>query len=89
MPFVLKRLLLCQSQPLRADDSEKEARAVFVKMVNAARDGNDEEFKSCLVKEDLKEMEEQGFVELMMMMMAAMLPRRRRRLPWRTETSDR
>ncbi len=67
-------LLLCQSQPVQADDAEKEARAVFVKMVNAARDGNTSEFKSYLLKDDLKEMEQQGMVELMMMMMAGEKP---------------
>ena len=67
-------LLLVHSQPVQADDAEKEARAVFVKMVIAAKAGNTAEFKSYLTKEDLKEMEQQGFVELMMMMMAGENP---------------
>ncbi len=67
-------LLLYQSQPVQADDGVKEARAVFVKMVNAAKASNTAEFKSCLTKEDLKEMEQQGFVDLMMMMMAGENP---------------
>jgi hypothetical protein len=67
-------LLLCRAQPVQADDAEKEARAVFVKMVNAAKASNIAEFKSYLTKDDLKEMEQQGFVDLMMMMMAGETP---------------
>jgi hypothetical protein len=67
-------LLVCQSQLVQADDAEKEARAVFVKMVSAAKAGNTAEFKSYLTKEDLMEMEQQGFVDLMMMMMAGENP---------------
>ncbi|EFK96526.1 secreted protein [sediment metagenome] len=63
-------LLLLGSQAVTADDAEKEARAVFVKMVAAAKAGNTAEFKSYLTKEDLTEMEQQGMVDLMMMMMA-------------------
>jgi hypothetical protein len=67
-------LLLLGSQAVQADDAEKEARAVFVKMVNAAKAGNTSEFKSYLTKEDLKEMEQQGFIDFMMMMMAGETP---------------
>ncbi len=67
-------LLLCQFQPVQADDDEIAARAVFVKIVNAAKDGKAAEFKSYLLKDDLKEMEQQGMVEMMMMMMAGEKP---------------
>jgi hypothetical protein len=67
--FVCLLLILCisgQYQPVRAEDPEKEARAVFVKLVKAAQAKNTAEFKSYITPRDLQEMEKEGFVEMMM-----------------------
>ena len=61
-------------QPARAEDPEKEARAVFVKLVQAAKANNETEFKSFIVPRDLQEMEKEGFVELMMNLVAGENP---------------
>jgi hypothetical protein len=61
-------------QPLLADDPANDARAVFVAFVKAAKDKNMEQFKSYIAKEDLKEMEKEGFVDLMMAIMADETP---------------
>ncbi|HBD08160.1 MAG TPA: hypothetical protein DCZ69_07835 [Syntrophobacteraceae bacterium] len=70
-------LTLCSlilTQPVQADEAEKEARAVFVKMVNAAKASNSAEFKTFISQEDLKEMDAEGFTDMMMMMMAGENP---------------
>jgi hypothetical protein len=56
--------------PLRAEDPEKEARAVFVRLVQAAKAKNETAFKSFITPRDLQEMEKEGFVEVMMALVA-------------------
>lgn len=57
-----------------AEDSEKEARSVFVKLVQAAKSKNLPEFKSQIVPRDLQEMEKEGLVEMMMEFVAEEKP---------------
>ena len=68
--IILILFILVYCQPARAEDPEKEARAVFVKLVQAAKANNQEEFKSYIAQKDLKEMEKEGFVEVMMALVA-------------------
>jgi hypothetical protein len=56
--------------PVSAADPGVEAKAVFAKLVKAAKAKNVEKFKSYIVKADLREMEKDGMVELMMEMIA-------------------
>jgi len=72
--FVLGVFVLITYQPLLADDPANDARAVFVAFVKAAKAKNTEEFTSYIAKEDLKEMEKEGFVDLMMAIMADETP---------------
>ena len=68
--IILILFILGYYQPARAEDPEKEARGVFVKLVQAAKANNQEEFKSYIAQKDLKEMEKEGFVEVMMALVA-------------------
>lgn len=60
--------------PVNAGDPEKEAREVFVKLVRAAKAGNKAEFKSYIAAKDLREMEQEGFVDMMMEFVAEEKP---------------
>jgi len=68
--IVLSIFILFLSQPVFAGDPAKDAKAIFVKLVKAAKAKNTAEFKSLIAKEDLKEMEKEGFVDIMMDVMA-------------------
>ncbi|MCK7513007.1 MAG: hypothetical protein MZV70_59285 [Desulfobacterales bacterium] len=68
--IVLSLFILFLSQPAFAEDPAKDAKTVFVKLVEAAKAKNTVEFKSYIAKEDLKEMEKEGFVDMMMDVMA-------------------
>jgi hypothetical protein len=68
--IVLSIFILFLSQPVFAEDPAKDAKAIFVKLVKAAKAKNTAEFKSLIAKEDLKEMEKEGFVDIMMDVMA-------------------
>jgi hypothetical protein len=68
--FLLSLFILCHYQPAQAEDPEKEARAVFTKLVKAAKANNQREFKSYITQKDLQEMEKEGFVEMMMALVA-------------------
>lgn len=68
--FVLSALIISSFQNARAEDAEKEARAVFAKLVRAAKAKNTAEFKSYIARTDLQEMEKEGWVEMMMELVA-------------------
>ncbi len=72
--FVVSIFIFVLCPPIQADDPIKDARAVFMALVKAAKAKNTAEFKSYIAKEDLKEMEKEGFVDLMMAMMAEETP---------------
>ena len=72
---ILVNLLLAIStfllfQPAWGDDPIKEARAVFAKMVTAAKANDIEGFKSHILPKDLTEMEKEGVVQMVMKMIA-------------------
>jgi hypothetical protein len=73
--FILAALIISSSQNAKAEDAQKEARAVFAKLVQAAKDKNTAEFKSYIAKTDLQEMEKEGWVEMMMELVAEEDPR--------------
>ena len=68
--FVLAALIISIFQYAQAEDAEKEARAVFTKLVQAAKAKNTAEFKSYIVPKDLLEMEKEGWVDMMMELVA-------------------
>jgi hypothetical protein len=72
--IILGLFVLGYYQPTQAEDPEKEARAVFTKLVRAAKADNQEEFKSYIAQKDLQEMEKEGFVEVMMALVAGENP---------------
>ncbi|TNF97900.1 MAG: hypothetical protein EP297_09490 [Gammaproteobacteria bacterium] len=57
-------------QPAWGAEPIEEARAVFVKMVTAAKANDIEGFKSHILPRDLAEMEKEGATQMVMMMMA-------------------
>jgi hypothetical protein len=68
--FVLAALIISGFQNARGEHAEKEARAVFAKLVQAAQAKNTAEFKSYIAKKDLQEMEKEGWVDMMMELVA-------------------
>ena len=68
--FVLAALIISSFQNAMAEEAEKEARAVFAKLVQAAKTKNTAEFKSYIARTDLQEMEKEGWVEMMMELVA-------------------
>jgi hypothetical protein len=64
--FIFVALIISSFQNVKAEDAEKEARAVFSKLVKAAKAKNAAEFKSYIVSKDLLEMEKEGWVDMMM-----------------------
>jgi hypothetical protein len=68
--IILGLFVLGFYSPAQAEDPEKEARAVFTRLVKAAKANNQEEFKSYISRKDLQEMEKEGFVEVMMALVA-------------------
>ncbi|MFC1812894.1 hypothetical protein ACFL03_09390 [Thermodesulfobacteriota bacterium] len=57
-------------QPALGAEPIEEARAVFAKMVTAAKANDIEGFKSHILPKDLAEMEKEGAVQMVMMMIA-------------------
>jgi hypothetical protein len=68
--FAAFLMIIGPYSPAGAEDSEKEARAVFVRLVQAAKAKNMKEFTSYIAQKDLQEMEKEGFVEVMMTLVA-------------------